>query len=234
MRRFLLISLVLHAIFLVALFVSSSLVARDRQYPPVYQVKLIAASPGEVLERPRQRPRPPEPKVEEPPEPERTPEPEPEILEPEPEPLPAEKPKPEEPEPEPEPEEKGPETPPAPEEEAPENPTPEAGGNDAVVNLETEGAEFPFPGYIERIVNKIAREWKRTPNLEPLKALVYFRVERSGDVSGIEIEETSGDFTFDQAALRAVYDASPLPPLPDGYTSDYLGVFFDFNEENLD
>lgn len=219
----------MHLVVLVALVLSGSFI-RDRRYPPVYQVNLIAAPRNETLRPPRVRER----RVETPePAPEETaPEPEPEILEEPEEVVPEEnppEPEPEEAEPEPAPE--GPETPPEEERPEPDAPTPDAGGNDAALDLTIEGKPFPFPGYLERMVNKIGRAWKRGENRQAARALVYFRVERSGRVSGIELEESSGDFLFDRAALRAIADASPLPPLPDGYTSDYLGVYFDFNEE---
>ncbi|MFN2432060.1 MAG: energy transducer TonB [Gemmatimonadota bacterium] len=230
MRRALTISSALHLLVLVALVLSGGLLSRDPRYPPVYQVNLIAAPRDETLRRRRQ----PAPRVEREPEaqPETAPEPEPEILE-EPEELVPEEnappPEPDEAEPEPAPE--GPETPVEEEPPEAENPTPDAGGNEAALDLTIEGRPFPFPGYLERLVNKIGRNWQRTANRREARALVYFRVERTGKVSGIEIEESSGDFLFDQAALRAVSDASPMPPLPDGYDSDYLGVYFDFNEE---
>lgn len=230
MRRALVLSALLHALCLVGLIISGGLASRSPRLPPVYQVNLIAAPRAETLRQPRERPRREEPE-ETLPETETAAEPEPEILEEEEELVPEEPVEPPEPEPEPAEAEPGPETPPA-DEPAPENPTPDAGGNEADIDLTIEGEPFPFPGYLDRMVNKIGRNWKRTPNRQPVRALVYFRVERSGRVSGIEVNETSGDFLFDQAAMRAVADASPLPPLPEGYTSDYLGVYFDFNEEN--
>jgi periplasmic protein TonB len=228
MRRFFAISTTLHAFFLAALVLSGSLASRAPRYPPVYQVNLIAAPRAETMAPPRERPRPEPPPKEE--EPETVPEPEPEVLEEPEEVIPEETAEPEEPEPEPELEEPLPpeetveaEAEPV-EEEAPENPRPDAGGNEAAIDLEIEGKPFPFPGYLERMVNKIGRNWKQTPNKKPLSATAYFRVERDGTVGDIRIEETSDDFLFDQAAMRAIAEASPLPPLPEGYTSDYLGV----------
>jgi len=33
---------------------------------------------------------------------------------------------------------------------------------------------------------------------------------------------------FDQTAMRALLAATPLPPLPAGFTDNYLGVHFGF------
>ena len=60
---------------------------------------------------------------------------------------------------------------------------------------------------------------------------VYFRVGRNGSIESPAVETSSGNFVFDQAALRAVVQASPLPPLPGGFADDYLGVHFSFAYE---
>jgi protein TonB len=228
-RRFLGISSALHALLLAGLVLSGSLAARTPRYPPVYRINLVAAPRAEVVRPRRERPRPKRTEAEK--KPETAPKPEPKILEPEKEEVPEKPAKPAEPEkPKPEPEREGPESEPAPEEPKPEPVTPEEGGNDALVDLKVEGRPFPFPGYLERLVQKLYRSFRPTTR-EQLHALVYFEVERTGKVSGIDLEEPSGNFLFDQSAVRAVSDASPMPPLPDGYTGDYLGVHFDFNTD---
>jgi TonB family protein len=235
MRRSLVISLLMHVLFLAGLVLSGSIASRSPLSPTVYRINLVAAPPGEVLRPRREPPRPQPPAPEK--KPETKPKPEPEIKEKEKEVVPDKKAQPVlKVKPRPEPAEKGPESKaePPPEPPTPEPITPESGGNDADIDVDIEGKPFPFPGYLERMVNKIGRNWKQGGNPEPLHAVVYFRVERNGRVSGIEVRETSGSFLFDQGTMRAVADASPLPPLPDGYTGDYLGVFFDFNEERLE
>jgi TonB family protein len=228
MRRPLEISLAMHAFFFLGLMLSGSIASHSPLYPPVYQINLVAAPRAEVVRAARERPKPR--KVEEK-KPETAPKPEPEIKEPEKELVPEKTAQPVlKVKPRPDPATKGPEQEAQPPLETPLPPLPESGGNDAALDVNVEGKPFPFPDYLERMVNKIGRKWKETPN-EPLHAVVYFRVERTGRVSGIQLRETSGSFLFDQSAMRAVSDASPLPPLPAGYTSDFLGVYFDFNEE---
>jgi TonB family protein len=62
----------------------------------------------------------------------------------------------------------------------------------------------------------------------PVKAIVHFRIGRDGQVSLTEVESTSGYAFYDQTTLRAILAATPLPPLPAGYTDEYLGVHFAF------
>ena len=46
---------------------------------------------------------------------------------------------------------------------------------------------------------------------------VVFEIGRDGKVSGLEVEKSSGNPLYDQAALRAVTEATPFPPLPDDF-----------------
>src|SRR5579884_530540 len=90
---------------------------------------------------------------------------------------------------------------------------------------------FRFPYYLKSIENKISGQWAPPPALlqqEIVGVIVQFNVTRRGSIESVEIEKSSGDRQFDQAALRAVYNASPLPPLPDGLTEDPLKVHFSF------
>jgi TonB family protein len=93
--------------------------------------------------------------------------------------------------------------------------------------------DFPFAYYLATIKRKIAANW-RVPGTAQKGAIhcrVYFTISRSGAVDAPATETSSGNFLFDQAALRAVIQASPLPPLPGGFADDYLGVHFSFAYE---
>ncbi|MFQ6102777.1 MAG: cell envelope integrity protein TolA [Candidatus Glassbacteria bacterium] len=102
----------------------------------------------------------------------------------------------------------------------------DSGEKKGVGGVELEGEEFPFPYYLELFVTKISRNWKNPVNQpeNELSALVYFRITRTGRISDISLKKGSGNFIYDQAAMRAVLASNPLPPLPDGYAGDFLGV----------
>ncbi len=90
---------------------------------------------------------------------------------------------------------------------------------------------FKFPYYLNSIENKISGQWSPPPALlqeEIVGAIVQFSVTRRGSIESVEIEKSSGNSQFDRAALRAVYNANPLPPLPDGLMEDPLKVHFSF------
>jgi TonB family protein len=42
------------------------------------------------------------------------------------------------------------------------------------------------------------------------------------------VEKTSGNTFYDQAAVRAILEASPFPPLPEEWTRPSLRVMFRF------
>ncbi|PYQ53934.1 MAG: hypothetical protein DMF59_00450 [Acidobacteria bacterium] len=50
----------------------------------------------------------------------------------------------------------------------------------------------------------------------------------STTIRDAKVEDVSGNGLYDRAALRAVLEASPLPPLPFGYSGTYLGVHLKF------
>jgi TonB family protein len=59
---------------------------------------------------------------------------------------------------------------------------------------------------------------------------VGFVILKSGKVERIQLEESSGISSFDRAALRAMYAANPLPPLPPAYGKPSLTVHLSFAE----
>ena len=44
---------------------------------------------------------------------------------------------------------------------------------------------------------------------------VTVKIDAQGNISGAKVDESSGDFSYDQATLRAIQKSNPLPPPPD-------------------
>ncbi len=91
--------------------------------------------------------------------------------------------------------------------------------------------DFEFTYYLMLIRNKVAQNWAPPAGLaggRQMRAVVYFRVARNGNVSAIRLETGSGAEFFDRAALRAVTLSDPLPPLPLGFPGSDLGIHFGF------
>ncbi len=92
--------------------------------------------------------------------------------------------------------------------------------------------DFPFAYYLATVKRKIATNWRPAGGVgTAVHCSVYFRIKRSGAIDSPAVEASSGNFLFDQAALRAVVEANPLPALPGGFGDEYLGVHFSFAYE---
>lgn len=84
--------------------------------------------------------------------------------------------------------------------------------------------DFRFGYYLDQLLSGIDSKWVR-PNLgEGVEATISFRIGRDGSLSDLQVAVSSGYNSFDLAALRAVQNASPFPPLPRAYRNDSLGV----------
>ncbi len=91
-----------------------------------------------------------------------------------------------------------------------------------------EGGDFPYTIYIDRMKVLIGQRWLRPQVGSGMLATVSFVINRDGTIRDAKNEIPSGNGTFDRAALRAVLEASPLPPLPFAYDGIYLGVHLTF------
>lgn len=91
-----------------------------------------------------------------------------------------------------------------------------------------EGGDFPYTLYIERMTTLIGSRWFRPQTATGAQSVVYFVIDRDGRIRDAVNRVSSGNTTFDRAALRAVLEASPLPPLPFGYNGTWLGVHLTF------
>ena len=98
-------------------------------------------------------------------------------------------------------------------------------GGSGVTGLE--GGDFPYTVYIDRMRTIIGTHWFR-PQGGSGTTTVYFMIDRDGTLHDARTETTSGNGTFDRAALRAILESSPLPPLPFGYNGTFLGVHLTF------
>ena len=67
--------------------------------------------------------------------------------------------------------------------------------------------------YINSIGNKIHQQWIFPETADKdLLAIINIRIARNGNVTIIGFEKKSGNILFDRAAIRAINNASPLPP----------------------
>lgn len=104
---------------------------------------------------------------------------------------------------------------------------PVVGGLSGQVAVDDKNFEFAY--YLEMVRALIARNWTPPAGATTgARTEVYFRVARSGALSGLRVDVGSGSEVFDQCALRAVIITEQLPRLPVGYPGADLGIHFGF------
>src|SRR5204862_8287462 len=83
--------------------------------------------------------------------------------------------------------------------------------------------DFPYAWYVAAIHRKIKERWDGYA-LAGQQPAVVFEIARDGGLRGARVDKTSGNPYYDQAAVRAVTEANPFPPLPTGFTKALLTV----------
>lgn len=85
--------------------------------------------------------------------------------------------------------------------------------------------------YLGRVRQRISSFWSAPPvdvTGQTYVVIVKFRLHRNGTVSGVAIEQSSGNEYYDLAGKRAVVSAIPLPAFPSELTESYFDAHFTF------
>jgi len=95
--------------------------------------------------------------------------------------------------------------------------------------FDTEG--FPLGEYTDIIVDRIKGKWFIPSNLRNSQGntTVIFYIDRAGRFMDARIVMSSGSNSLDLAALNAVIESNPFPPLPDDFPGDHVGAKFIFS-----
>ncbi len=83
--------------------------------------------------------------------------------------------------------------------------------------------------YLAMVEDRIDSHWVAPPLLasNPLVVL-KFHIARTGEISRIQISESSGHAHYDSAAQRAVQAVNPLPPFPSDISESFFEVQYRF------
>ncbi len=88
-------------------------------------------------------------------------------------------------------------------------------------------ADFPYAYYIQLIHRKIQERWEGRA-IEGRQPEIIFEIERNGRLRRVAVGKTSGNSAYDQLAMRAISEANPFPPLPEGFVKPTLTVGLQF------
>lgn len=97
--------------------------------------------------------------------------------------------------------------------------------------MEVPGASTAMSHYFGLIQAKISKMWTAPPvdvSGQSLRVVVRFRLHRSGTVTAVVVEQSSGNGYYDDAGLRAVKAAQPLPPFPPEFAEQSFEAHFSF------
>jgi TonB family protein len=118
------------------------------------------------------------------------------------------------------------------EETAPAQPPVAAEKKHEAVAVASTTQEFQFPPYLVIVREKVERSWSPPPGVKGARVKVMFKVLRTGRVGDAKLVESSGNFYFDQAAMRAILASSPFPPLPEGFFREFETFSVDLMEKD--
>lgn len=99
------------------------------------------------------------------------------------------------------------------------------------MTINVPGAGPGSNAYLARVQQLISQHWTAPPVEmigKGLTVVIRFRLNRSGAVSGVTVEQSSGSEYYDLAGKRAVLNADPLPPFPKDLSSAYFDAHFSF------
>jgi len=101
---------------------------------------------------------------------------------------------------------------------------------EATVSIGTQSIKYA--SYLEHIKNKIQNVWAYPQEAvrtgQQGRLLILFSIDKNGNLVRLKLIRSSGYPLLDQAALQAVKDASPFPPLPKRFNLDVLNIYATF------
>jgi protein TonB len=89
-----------------------------------------------------------------------------------------------------------------------------------------------FGAYRDLLEQRVGQKW-RTDEVDSRiqsapAVIVTFEIQRNGSATNVRILQGSGIRSLDYSALRAISDAAPFPPLPQGYERNSAQIEFWF------
>ncbi|MDF0651382.1 MAG: TonB family protein [Nitrospira sp.] len=120
--------------------------------------------------------------------------------------------------------------------EVPSKPAPQVEAK--VQNVKAVDTTLKVPGmtqgssvYLALVRQRISNSWNAPPldlTSQAYVVIVQFRLHKNGSVTGVTIEQSSGNEYYDLAGKRAVLSANPLPRFPSDIVDPYFDAHFTF------
>lgn len=91
--------------------------------------------------------------------------------------------------------------------------------------------DFEYTWYSASVAGILSKNWVRSiapPELKGTSVIARFRIYDDGRIDDVFLVKKCGIFALDQEVIRAVQNASPLPPLPKGFQKKSLVAQYEF------
>jgi protein TonB len=91
---------------------------------------------------------------------------------------------------------------------------------------------YRFGWYRDLLEQRVAQKWRtddvdsRLQTAPPV--IITFEIQSNGSIGNVRILQGSGNRALDYSAQRAIYEAAPFPPLPQGYERSSANIEFWF------
>src|SRR5262249_10856503 len=86
--------------------------------------------------------------------------------------------------------------------------------------------------YKQRVENAVEGNSGNAAVKPRLVARVRFEIAPDGAVSGVRMEQSSGNAAYDASVQRAVLHSNPLPPPPGKYATEFREFVIEFHSED--
>ncbi|MBN3941661.1 TonB family protein [Nostoc sp. NMS9] len=101
--------------------------------------------------------------------------------------------------------------------------------NQAPSGIDASSQDIDITSYLNQLQQQVKQQWLPEVSQSSRRTVLNFTINRSGQLSNLQLAQTSGFSVTDQAALNAIQRSAPFAPLPTGYTSNQLPIQFTFD-----
>jgi len=101
--------------------------------------------------------------------------------------------------------------------------------NQAPSGIDARRQDIDISSYLKQLQQRVKQQWLPGLSQSSRRTVLNFTINRSGQVTNLQIAQTSGFSVTDKGAFNAIQRAAPFAPLPTGYTKKYIQIQFTFD-----
>lgn len=100
---------------------------------------------------------------------------------------------------------------------------------EATSGIDARTQDIDLTSYLNKLKQRVRQQWLPGMSQSNRRTVLNFTINRSGQVSNLNIAQTSGFSVTDEVALNAIQRAAPFAPLPTGYPKNQIDIEFTFD-----